>query len=117
MSHKRSLQSIPDAQLLDRLVQLLGASRRTEAEIIAHIGEVDARKLYAREGYPSMYVYCTDVLHLSEAEAYLRITVARAAREHPVHNELLARLDYGSKTMARRRQGGGETVRSPSVWD
>jgi hypothetical protein len=32
------------------------------------------------------------VLHLSEAEAYLRITVARAAREHPA---LLARLASG----------------------
>jgi 5-methylcytosine-specific restriction endonuclease McrA len=30
-----------------------------------------------------MFVYCTDVLHLSEHEAYLRIAVARAARAHP----------------------------------
>ena len=30
-----------------------------------------------------MFVDCTERLHLSEAEAYLRITVARAAREHP----------------------------------
>jgi hypothetical protein len=39
-----------------------------------------------------MFVYATRVLHLSEAEAYLRITVARAAREHPA---LLARLASG----------------------
>jgi hypothetical protein len=31
-----------------------------------------------------MFAYCTEVLHLSEAEAYLRITVARASREHPM---------------------------------
>ena len=31
-----------------------------------------------------MYVYCTETLHLSEAETYLRIGVARAARKHPV---------------------------------
>jgi hypothetical protein len=37
-------------------------------------------------------VYATHVLHLSEAEAYLRIAVARAAREHPA---LLARLASG----------------------
>jgi len=30
-----------------------------------------------------MFVYCTDVLHLSEHEAYLRIAAARAARQHP----------------------------------
>jgi hypothetical protein len=39
-----------------------------------------------------MFVYATRVLHLSEAEAYLRITVARAAREHPA---LVARLASG----------------------
>jgi hypothetical protein len=37
-----------------------------------------------------MFVYCTDVLHLSEHEAYLRITAGRAAREHPVLLEMLA---------------------------
>ncbi len=37
-----------------------------------------------------MFVYCTSVLHLSEPEAYLRINVARAAREHPVLLDMLA---------------------------
>ena len=37
-----------------------------------------------------MFMYATRVLHLSEAEAYLRITVARAAREHPALLERLA---------------------------
>ena len=31
-----------------------------------------------------MFAYCTEALHLSEAEAYLRIAAARASREHPV---------------------------------
>jgi hypothetical protein len=53
---------------------------------------VDARRPYLREAAASMFVYATRVLHLSEAEAYLRITVARAAREHPA---LLARLASG----------------------
>jgi hypothetical protein len=37
-----------------------------------------------------MFVYATEVLHLSSSEAYLRITVARAAREHPVLLDMLA---------------------------
>ena len=37
-----------------------------------------------------MFAYCTDVLHLSEAEAYLRIAAARASREHPVLLTMLA---------------------------
>ena len=60
---------------------------------MAHIGEVDARRLYAREASPSMFAYCTQVVHLSEFEAYLRITAARAARLHPM---LLAMLREGS---------------------
>ena len=37
-----------------------------------------------------MFGYCTEILHLSEAEAYLRIAAARAAREHPLLLTLLA---------------------------
>jgi hypothetical protein len=37
-----------------------------------------------------MFSYCTDVLHLSEAEAYLRIGVARAARRYPMLLGMLA---------------------------
>jgi hypothetical protein len=90
MEDKRSLQSIPDDELLQRLAELMGQSRRVEAEIVAHIAEVDERRLYAREAFPSMFAYCTDVLHLSEAEAYLRISAARASREHPMLLTMLA---------------------------
>ena len=56
---------------------------------MAHIGEVDSRRLYASQACSSMFCYCTDVLHLSEWEAYLRIAVARATRKHPVLLEML----------------------------
>jgi hypothetical protein len=85
-------RSLSDDDLLGRLSELLRQSRCVESDLVAHIGEVDQRRLYAREASPSMFAYCTDVLHLSEHEAYLRITVARAAREHPT---LLEMLDDG----------------------
>jgi hypothetical protein len=83
MSHERKLQSISDDDLLRRLCELLSHSRRIESELVAHIGEVDERRLYAREGSPSLFHFCTEVLHLSEAEAYLRIAAARASRTEP----------------------------------
>jgi len=58
--------------------------------LVSGIGEVDERRLYAREASPSMFAYCTEVLHLSEAEAYLRIAAARASREHPMLLPMLA---------------------------
>jgi hypothetical protein len=83
------LRSLPDGELLRRLRELVSQSRRVEADLIAHIGEVDERGLFARQAFPSMFAYCTQVLHLSEAEAYRRITVARAARKHPILLEVL----------------------------
>ncbi len=79
----RALYAVPDDELLRRLSDLVSRSRRVEADLVAHIGEVDARRLFARQAFPSMFAYCTESLHLSEAEAYRRITVARAARTHP----------------------------------
>jgi hypothetical protein len=72
------LNAVSDEELLRRLADLVSQSRRVEADLVAHIGAVDERRLFARFAYPSMFVYCTEGLHLSEAEAYRRITVARA---------------------------------------
>jgi hypothetical protein len=92
MQSELALHALSDDELLRRLGELVSHSRRVEADLVAHIGEVDERGLYAREASPSMFAYCTERLHLSEAEAYRRITVARAARKHEV---LLAMLRDG----------------------
>jgi hypothetical protein len=92
MEYPGSLAAVADDELLDRLTQVVGGSRHTEADVILHVGEVDERKLYAQRACPSMFSYATTVLHLSEPEAYLRIAAARASRKHPV---LLAMLAEG----------------------
>ena len=86
------LKSISDDDLLRRLSGLVQESRRVESELVAHIAEVGERRLYAREACSSMFSYCTELLHMSEAEAYLRIRVARSSRRHP---ELLKMLEDG----------------------
>jgi hypothetical protein len=92
MALERPLESLSDDALLRGLEDAVRSSRRVESGLLAHIAEVEARRLYAREACPSMFAYCTDVLHLSESEAYLRTTAARAAREHPL---LLTMLEDG----------------------
>ena len=82
-------QSLSDDELLRRLGALVTVSRRLESVLVAHIAEVDARRLYLREACSSMFTYCVERLGLSETEAYLRITVARASREHPPLLEML----------------------------
>ena len=104
MTHKyefKSFSRLSDDELLRRLSELLGQSRRVESELVAHIGEVDARRLYAREAASSMFAYCTDVLNLSEHEAYLRIAVARASRKHPMLLEILAEGRLALSVIAR----------------
>ena len=84
MKKIEELKSLSDDELLRRLSDVLKQSRRIESVLVAHIAEVDVRRLFAREASPSMFQYCIDELHLSKAEAYLRIGVARASRRHPM---------------------------------
>jgi len=57
---------------------------------------MDTRRLYLGQGYPSLFAWCTQVLHLSESSAYSRIGAARAARRFPV---VLQHLVDGSVTL------------------
>ncbi len=95
MNDQDNLKSLSDDELLRCLSEVLAQSRRVEWVLVAHIAEVDARRLYASEGSPSMFQYCLEVLHLSESEAYRRISAARLlqrARSYPV---LLKMLEDG----------------------
>jgi len=85
-----TLSTLPDTVLVARVKTLVGRERGVAAELIAHLAEMDTREIHLREGYPSLYVYCRDVLGLSEWEAYHRIDAARTARRFPVILPMLA---------------------------
>ncbi|MGH7725111.1 MAG: hypothetical protein ACREOU_06740 [Candidatus Eiseniibacteriota bacterium] len=87
-----SLAHLSDAALLCGLHTLVARHRMTTAELLAHLAEVDERRLYAPAGYPSMHAYCVGELHFSDDAAYKRIQVARAGRQIPV---LLAAIADG----------------------
>jgi len=79
-----SLSHVRDDVLLQDLAALTSQDRVTTASMLAHIGEVDARRLYAPGGYSCMHAYCVGELRLSEDAASRRIQAARAARRFPV---------------------------------
>ena len=85
-----SLSHVSDHDLLRGLASLVAQDRTTTATLLAHIAEVDARKLYLPAAYPSMYAYCVHELQLSEDSAYKRIAAARVARRFPVVFEAVA---------------------------
>ena len=85
-----SLSHLSDEELVRGLVTLVARERNITAAVLAHIAEVDARRLYAAAGYPSMFAWCVEELHLSEDEAFKRIRAARTARQFPTVFALLA---------------------------
>ncbi|HEX7668536.1 MAG TPA: hypothetical protein VF395_03085, partial [Polyangiaceae bacterium] len=60
------------------------------AELILHLGEMDARRLHVGRGFSSLFSYCVEELHFSEDEACRRIDAARLARKFPSVHSLLS---------------------------
>ena len=87
-----SLSHLSNTTLLRRVSELVALDRTNTADLLAHLAEVDERRLYAEIGYASMFAYCVRELHLSEDAAWKRIYAARACRRFPA---LLGALDQG----------------------
>lgn len=84
------LKDLSDSRLIAEVDRLAKLERTAIANLVAAIGEMDARRLYLGQGCSSMFTYCTQVLHLAEHAAYNRIEAARAARRFPTILESLA---------------------------
>lgn len=85
-----SLVLLTDETLLRNFTTLIARDRTSTAEILAHIAEIDDRRLYAPKGHSSMFSYCVEGLHFSEDAAAKRIHAARACRRHPLLFEALS---------------------------
>ncbi len=88
--HTYKLTHLSDAVLVHALTAIVAQERVTIAVLLAHIAEVDERRLFVPAGYTSMHAYCVEALGLSEDAASKRIQAARAARDFPVLFEALA---------------------------
>jgi 5-methylcytosine-specific restriction endonuclease McrA len=75
---------------LERLKALVARDRLHSADLLAHLTEVQRRKLYHQAGHPSLYVYCVHELNMSEAVAYKRIRAARVVRSFPFVLDFIA---------------------------
>jgi hypothetical protein len=91
---------LSDDELITEVTRLARSARETTASLVAHLAELDARRLYLGAGCSSLFAYCTDVLRLSEHEAYNRIEAARLARRFP---RVLPMLAEGAVTLTAVR--------------
>jgi 5-methylcytosine-specific restriction endonuclease McrA len=84
-----SLSALGDRDLLENLRRLVARSNAVTAELVAHLAEVDRRRLYLRAACSSLHSYCTSRLRLSDAAAFKRIQAARLVQRFPVVLDLL----------------------------
>jgi len=87
-------------ELVGRVRLLATREREATVELVAHLAELDTRKLHLAQGYGSLFSYCTEVLRLAEHAAYNRIEAARASRKFP---GILDRLAHGSLNLSTVR--------------
>jgi len=77
-------------ELMHQCMSQLKINRKGEAALIGLLSEIDNRRLFAAEGYSSMFKFCTGHLHLSEPATYRRIGAARVIRDYPIALEMLS---------------------------
>ncbi len=85
------LTHLSNPTLLRDLDRLVANERSHTADLLAHLAEVDRRKLYLDHAASSLFTYCVEVMRYSEDSAYKRIQAARAATAYPVIFDLIAR--------------------------
>jgi hypothetical protein len=93
------LRALSDGDLLSSLGGAMQASRRSTVAVIAHLIEVEERRLHWMAGYESMFAYCVSRLGMSEDEACRRIDMARLCRGYP---RLFDELASGAGVALRR---------------
>jgi hypothetical protein len=80
---------LSDGALIAEVTRRARDERHATAQLVAHLAELDARRLYLGAGKSSLFTYCRDVLGLSDDAAYNRVEAARACRLFPSILELL----------------------------
>ena len=83
------LTHLSDAELLSSIQLALGSERTLIAKTIAHLSEIEERRLHLRTAHASLFEFCLRALKMSEGEAFRRITAARLLRRFPVIYELV----------------------------
>jgi hypothetical protein len=92
MREEGQVRALGDDELLAALISLVRRDNELLAELLAHLAELDQRRLYLDLGFPSLHAYCTSALGMCESTAGRRITAARVCRKFP---DVLARVAKG----------------------
>jgi hypothetical protein len=78
-----NLRSLSDKILLSKTLLLAQKEREILSELLWHLKEIDARKLYSDLRCSSLFDYCVKILKYSEGQASRRVSATRLLKEIP----------------------------------
>ena len=76
-----TVAALPDQVLLEQTRMLARHEQALQLSVLDHLREIDARRLYLRRGYSSLFDYTVRELRYTEAAAWRRIKAMRLCRE------------------------------------
>lgn len=83
MREQNDLSNLSDDELLSGFRASLLGWRKTQAETLAHLGEVEARDGFREAGARSMFEHCTEVLNMDDEEAVSMLATLEVASRIP----------------------------------
>ena len=91
------LRKISDQALMEKLSAAVREERRLTIQVLHLLCEVEARELFAKLGFSSLFSYCVEHLKYSESAAQRRIVAMRAIRNLP---ELEEKIESGKLSLS-----------------
>ena len=85
-----SLAHVSNAELLANTRGLVGKSNQVFAALLAHLAEVEARRLHRTRACASLYTYCIYELRFSEDAAARRASAAKLVKRFPLLFDAIA---------------------------
>jgi len=84
-----NISALTDSVLIENLRKLVAREGEASIGVLKYLIEVEERRLYLNEGYPSLFAFCTTALQYSEPSANRRIRAARLLKRFPEIESLL----------------------------
>src|SRR5258706_2037062 len=91
MRERCRLTGLGNSELLAGLSDLVRRCNEVTGDVLAHLAELEERKLHLELGFTSTFAYCVEALGMSEGAAGRRVTGARVCRRFPEAFALVAR--------------------------
>ena len=83
MRDRYRLGGVGNEELVAALSTLVRRENDLMSDLLAHLAELDERRLYLDLGFTSLFAYCTEALGFCKSSAGRRIAVARVCRKYP----------------------------------